>query len=171
MPDSTRLSFGRRSLPLDIDAIVDDEAMSLAQAPIQFDFAYRGIRFACRCEQQDGGAMLKLVGDAGAMPFSAESSEARMAVQAIVEHANGTLAAAPGPAIRLTHGRILLGTERLLPMPITAVSLVAAIARFVVPALPYLTLLAEVVRPPLQPAKPGESALQPGWRRLKGGKR
>lgn len=171
MSDPIRLTFGTRSIPLGIGAIVDDDAMSLALAPIQFDFAYCGVRFACRCEQHADGAVLKLVGDAGAMPFTAESPSARTAVQSIVDHANGTLPGTPGPALRLTQGRILLGTEHQLPSPITAVALVAAIARFLVPALPYLGLLAEVVRPPLQPAKRGESALQPGWRRLRGGAR
>ncbi len=172
MPAPQRLTFGSRSLPLDIGAIADDEAMNLAFAPIQFDFAYRGVRFACRCEQHDGGTLLKLVGDAGALPYTAESPEARAAVQAIVDHANATLPSAPGPALRLTRGRILLGTERELPSPLTAVSLVAAVARCLVPAQPYLALLAEVVRPPLQPAKRGESALQPEWRRrVKGGAR
>ncbi len=172
MPAPIRLTFGSRSLPLGIGAIVDDDAMGRALAPIQFDFAYRGLRFACRCDQHAGGAVLKLVGDAGAMPFSAESPDARAAVQAIVDHANATLPSAPGPALRLTRGRILLGTERELPSPLTAVSLVAAVARCLVPAQPYLALLAEVVRPPLQPARPGESALQPAWRRrLKGGTR
>ncbi len=163
MPQIKRLSFGGRSLPFDIGAIIGDEGVNLTLSPIQFDFAYHGIRLACRSDPSPAGNQLRLVGDAGPMPFTAESPRARAAAQAILDHANATLA--PSPAFRCNQGRILVGAEGPLPDPITAVALVAAIARFLAPVHPWLALLSEVVRPPLHSAKPGESALQPAWRR------
>ena len=54
-----------------------------------------------------------------------------------------------------------------MPRPLTATVLVTAATNFLIPARPYLDLIAEVVRPPLAPAKPGESSVRPGWRRLR----
>ena len=163
MSDIKSLSFGGQSLPFDIGAIVDDDGVCLTLAPIQFDFSYHGIRFACRSEPSPEGNRLRLVGDAGPMPFTAESPAARAAIQAILDHANATLA--PPQVFRCAQGRILVGAERPLPQPITAVALVAALTRVLAPIHPWLALLSEVVRPPLLPAKPGEGALRSGWRR------
>jgi hypothetical protein len=160
MSEPKHLTFGGRSLPIDL---VGAEADSLGRAlsPAQFDFTYRQIRFACRCDETAGQPHLKLVGDVGPLPFSAESPTARAAIQAIVDSANATL----GPVFRLTNGRVLLGGEGDLPSPVTATDLISAVVRFVLPARPYLELIAEVVRPPMAPAKPGEAHLREAWRR------
>lgn len=140
----------------------DGKAPSLADGPLQFDFTYRSIRFAARYDQCPLGlGTLKLVGDCGPMPFSAESPQARITLGTILAEANDVL----GPVFKVTQGRILVGGESELDAPLTAVSLVAASAAFLLPVDPYLDLLAIVVRPPLEPHKPGEPALRAEWRR------
>ncbi len=134
-------------------------------APIQFDFVFADIRFACRCEDGpsdgDGEAQLKVVGDAGALPFTAESPGGRAALAAIIAAGNDHL----GPVFKVTQGRKLVGTECDLRRPVTATGLMSTVVAFVLPTRPYLDLIAEVVRPPMQAAKPGENPLRPAWRR------
>jgi len=162
MSEPKHLVFGGQSLPIDLGAFVTAEAGALARklAPVKFDFAYADLRFVCRCEDSGEILSLKLVGDAGPLPFTAESPSGRAALQAIIDEANQVL----GPVFKVGRGRILLAHDCTLARPLTATALVAAAAIFLIPARPYLELIAEVVRPPLATAKPGESAVRPGWR-------
>lgn len=164
MSQTSRFILGGRPLPLDLHTLWVDEhgqPLHVGSGPIQFDFTYRDIRFAGRYEEGDKLARLKLVGDAGPLPFTAESPAARAGLARIVEAANEAL----GPVFRIVQGRILLGTELSVPTPVTATSLVGAVAELLLPAAPYLELIALYVRPPLAPHKPGEGSLRPEWRR------
>jgi len=163
MPETKHLVFGGQSIPLDLGAFVAAEAGALARklAPIKFDFTWADIRFVCRCEDSGEILSLKLIGDVGPLPFTAESPGGRAALQAILDSANGVL----GPIFKIGRGRILLNHDRTMPRPLTAAALVATAAILLIPARPYLDLIAEVVRPPLAPAKPGEGAVRAGWRR------
>lgn len=159
MPDPKRLTLGGPALPLDIDSL--EAALPFDGGLIQFDFTFRGTRFAVRCEEGHGtdgspaDARLRVVGDVGPMPFSAESPTARAGLSAIILHANGLL----GRVFRLTEAnRIVLGTETDLPLPVTATRLVTALARFLIPAAGYLDLVGVYVQP-------GGAALKPEWRR------
>jgi len=97
----------------------------------------------------------------GALPVTLEVWALSVALGAIIDAANSVL----GPVFKTGRGRILLDHACTLPRPLTATVMVAAAAIFLIPARPYLELIAEVVRPPLAPAKPGESAVRPAWRR------
>ncbi len=170
---STRfLSIGGQALPLvppsaGIDAAekgVADIEMTLS--PITFDFVYRDIRMRGRCVPGERDATLRVVGDIGPLPFTAESPDGRSALWTIIEDANLLFEdpAAAGP-FRVTDGRVMLVMERPLTLPVSAVGLVAGIAALLIPIRPYLDLMAEIIRPPLQPVRPGESPLRPEWRR------
>ncbi len=135
--------------------------LPLKDGLVQFDFNFRSVRIAGRYEEADGGAHLKIVGDVGPMPFSAESPAARAGLARIVEAATSR----SGPLFRIARGRILLGAEQTILPPVTATALVATITRILLPAVPYLDLIALYIRPPLAPAKRGESAVRPEWRR------
>lgn len=157
MPEAKILNLGGIPLPLDIDAL---ETLPVAAGGlIQFDFIYRDIRFSARYDQADG--MLALTGDCGPLPYTAESPHARAGLGHIVVDANDVL----GQTFRFGHSRILLAASIPVPPPVTATHVIAATAAILVPAIPYLDLIAVYVRPPLAPAKPGESALRPEWRR------
>lgn len=167
MSKSNAFSLGGMSLPLDIDAVLEGaEAppLSLGDGPVAFDFGFRFVRFAGRMEQDGASVQLKLVGDLGPMPFSAESPAARAGLARIVDAGNAVLG---GGSFRINQGRILLGGELFVATPVSAVRLVSAVTRFLAPAIPYMELIAMYVRPPLAPARPGESAVRPEWRKAK----
>ncbi|MGE5537565.1 MAG: hypothetical protein ACM33T_00235 [Solirubrobacterales bacterium] len=151
MPDQKRFSLGGSVLPIDIDAI---ESLPATGGVIVFDFTYRGIRFGVRCEETgEGTARLKAVGDVGRVPFSAEAPAARAGLSAIILHGNDLL----GQTFRLVDGRILLGGERILALPVTATRLVTALAEILIPAAPYLDLCDVYLAP--------DGSLRPEWRR------
>lgn len=167
MSKSNAFSLGGMALPLDIDAVLEEaEAppLSLGDGPVAFDFGFRFVRFAGRLEQGGSSAQLKLVGDLGPMPFSAESPAARAGLARIVDAGNAVLGLG---SFRINQGRILLGGEIAVAAPVSAVRLISAVTRFLAPAIPYMELVAMYVRPPLAPARPGESAVRPEWRRAK----
>ena len=167
MSKSNVFSLGGMSLPLDIDAVLEEaeaQPLSTGDGPVAFDFGFRFVRFAARLEQTGAVAQLKLVGDMGPMPFSAESPAARSGLAAIVESGNSVLG---GGTFRIAQGRILLGGETNVAMPVSAVGLVSAVTRFLAPAIPYMELIAMYIRPPLVPSRPGESAVRPEWRKSK----
>ena len=167
MSKSNAFSLGGLSMPLDIDAVLEGaEAppLSLGSGPVAFDFAFRFVRFVARLEQSGGSVHLKLVGDLGPMPFSAESPAARSALARIVDAGSSVLGAG---RFRIAQGRILLGGEIEIPVPVSAVGLVSAVTRFLVPATPYMELISMYVRPPQAPGRPGESAVRPEWRKAK----
>ena len=160
MAQAKVLSIGGIALPLDIEAM---EVLPMAEGgSIQFDFTYRHIHFIARYQESDGKGALKLVGDAGPLPFTAESPAARAGLGQIVVQANDVL----GSTFRFAHNRIALQVDGIeVQRPVTATHIIAAIATVLVPATPYLDLIAVYVRPPLAPAAPGEPALRPEWRK------
>ncbi|MGE5475025.1 MAG: hypothetical protein ACM3Q1_00065 [Bacteroidales bacterium] len=164
MAEAKKVNLGGVTLPLDIEAL---ESLPVApDGTIQFDFTYRNIRFACRYQNGEDGGLLRLAGDVGPLPYTAESPAARSGLGTIVVDANDLL----GPTFRFSGGRILLMAGCPVAKPLTASNIVAAAATILLPATPYLDLIAVYIRPPCAPAKPGESALQPEWRRKRHGK-
>ncbi len=150
MSNAKSLSIGGMTLPLDLDAV---ETLPMGGGGAQFDFHYRGIRFAGQCVESDGGATLKLAGDVGRLPFSAEAPAARSGLSFIIMHANGLL----GRVFRLVDDRIVVGREVSVATPVTATALVAAVATVLIPVAPYLDLAAVYF-------EPGGERLKPEWR-------
>lgn len=158
-PDT--LIIGGICLPLDLEQM---ESLPLHPGGVvQFDFVHRGIRFGIRYGEEAGGTHVRLVGDVGPMPFSAEAPAARAGLGQIIMAANDAL----GPVFRLVDGRILLGTEFTVEAPLTAIRLISGVARALIPAIPYLDLIAVYLRPPMDGPNPGRGGLRPEWRRRK----
>lgn len=156
---------GGWALPIDPGSVLRDgsgKALPLADGTTQFDFRYRDVRFVGRVEVDHGSVTLRIVGDVGPMPYSAESAQARAGLARICAVANDSLKHA---RLRVVQGRILVGTDLALETPPTATGLVSAVVEFLLPTRPYLELIAVYLRPPLAPAKKGETALQPEWRK------
>lgn len=161
MSDSAILYLGGKPIPLDLHRVWADETgtpQSVGAGPIKFDFVCRGVRFAGFCD--DEANALKLVGDLGPMPYTAESPSARLNLTTIFAAANDAL----GPCFRLSGGRILLGLDAVVRPPVDAVALIGAVAVALIPALPYLELVGMMVRPPMEKAPTGEPALRSAWR-------
>lgn len=157
MSEAIILNLGGTPLPLDIEVL--ETLPVTAGGVIQFDFVYRDILFAARYEQADGA--LTLAGDCGPLPYTAESPHARAGLGHIVVDANTVL----GQTFLFRHNRIFLNASVPVSPPVTATHVISAVATLLVPAIPYLDLIAVYIRPPLAAAKPGESALRPEWRR------
>ena len=152
------LIVGGFSLPLDIETL---EALPVNPAGVfQFDFTFHDIRFAIRYEEQDDHGALRIVGDVGPMPFSAESPAARAGLNQIIRAANDVLNA----RFRVAQGRVVLGVEQQVAHPVSVTKLIATVAADLIPALPYLDLIAVYIRPPMAPAKRNEPALRREWR-------
>lgn len=159
MPDTKHLIIGGICLPLDVEAL---EALPIDPGGVfHFDFVYRDIRFAVRYEECADCGLLRVVGDVGPMPFSAESPDARAGLRRIMEHANEGLTA----QFRLSQGRVALGVDTRLERPVTATRLISNVTLLLIPAAAYLDVISIYLRPPLAQAKPGESALRREWRR------
>lgn len=147
MDTSYRLVVGNQILPLDIHAVAADAAGNLLEiswnGPIGFRFDYLGWEIAARL-LEDGPASLVLTANLGPMPFTAEARGERADLQAIVDAANASL----GPRLEVTaERRIVLTASGGVDVPLTAVSLIAAVARMLLPVTPYLELLAVFLRP------------------------
>jgi len=156
---------GSWELPIDLGAVLDHQGshgLPVAGGVAQFDFGYRDIRFVGQVGSAAEAIRLKVVGDVGPMPFSAESLPARAGLGRIVAEAGSVLGGTP---FKVNQGRIFAGMETELDAPLTATALVAAVALFLVRLSPYLDLIAVYIRPPLAPARPGETSLRPEWRR------
>lgn len=159
MAEAKKFTLGGVALPMDIENL---ETLPLSPGGlIQFDFTWRQIRFTCRYQEGADGGTLRIAGDVGPLPYTAESPAARAGLGHIVVEANDVL----GPTFRFSQGRILMVAGEPVQRPLTATHVVTAAATILLPATPYLDLIAVFVRPPLAPAKPGESALRPEWRR------
>lgn len=141
MSNTKRFALGGIELPADIDAL---EALPSSGGLLTFDFTYRGIRFTGDCKDQgDGTARLKLAGDIGPVPFSAEAPAARVGMAHITMHANNLL----GQRFRLAGGRLLFSGMADCPAPVNATALVAAAAGILIPAAPYFELLSVYMDP------------------------
>jgi hypothetical protein len=159
MSEIKHVVIGGMCLPLDVEAL---ESLPINPGGvIQFTFLFANISFAARYDEGERGGRLRLVGDVGPLPYSAESPEARAGLAQIIRAANDVL----GPCFRTAQGRILLGADEQIAHPVTAVSLISRVAASLIPATPYLDLISVYVRPPLEKARPGTSAVRPEWRR------
>lgn len=159
MSDPKHLIVGGMCLPLDIEAL---ESLPINPGGVfQFDFTFHDIRFAIRYEEAEEHGALRIVGDVGPMPFSAESPAARAGLNQIMTRANDQLNA----RFRVTLGRMVLGAELNIERPVTATKLITTVATHIIPATPYLDLIALYIRPPMALAKKGETSLRPEWRR------
>lgn len=152
MPNTKRFNLGGTALPVDIDAL---EGLPTDGGVIQFDFGWRGYRFAARAEDLgDGSGSMKVAADVGRMPFSAEAPAARSGLSAVIMHANGLV----GRVFRLDGERILLGSTLPVEAPMTATRLLAPLAKFLIPLNPYLDLISVYY-------EPGGEVLKREWRR------
>jgi hypothetical protein len=150
MPKPNRLSLGGMELPIRIDAV---DVLPPGGGTMQFDFTYRGIHFAAKCTEAEGTATIKLVGDVGPMPYTAEAPAARAGLSHIIVHANGLL----GRVFRLAGERILVGGEATVEVPVNATGLLAVVARILIPMAPYLDLASVYF-------EPGGTRLKREWR-------
>lgn len=116
------------------------------KSPVAFSFACGGATLKARAGREGNEAWLEVEGDLGALPFSAESRDARSAVIAILLAAKLTdhryFGIGPDQRIRL-HGEIAL------TCPLTPASILTGLTQFTLAVRPFIELLSEA-----QPARP-----------------
>jgi hypothetical protein len=117
------------------------------KAPVSFTFACAGATLSARAGRDDGDAWLEVEGDLGALPFSAESRDARSQVIAVLLAARLTdhryFGVGPDQHVRL-HGEIPL------TCPLTPASILTGVALFSLAVRPFIELLREAL--PVRPA-------------------
>jgi hypothetical protein len=108
--------------------------------PISFTFECAGVRLSARAGRQGGEGWLVIDGDLGALPFSAESRDARSAVIAVLLAARLTdhRYFGVGP-----DQRIKLRGELPLACPLTPASILTSVTQFIMAVRPFIEMLAE----------------------------
>lgn len=114
--------------------------------PIQFSFVHRGVLVAVTVEEVGGVRRVRLFGNLGLLPYSAESRERRAGALQVLQAAAQTL----NGRFRVTSDqKILLTCEADLPsdLVLTPPNLLARVTAMLVAAKPYLDLLTLYVTP------------------------
>jgi hypothetical protein len=162
MNEQSVITIGGITLPLGTTAadMVDQVTTQVKLAPIRFTFDYRQVRFTCNCDdREDGTIAVKLVARLGIVPFTAESAAARSAVQTIADSARRDL----NGGVSISEGYVVAQFQTSLAKPISATSIISAVAITLIRLNPYLGLLGEIIELPLaQQAR--KSAIRPPWR-------
>ena len=109
--------------------------------PIDFRFVWHHMGYVARVDKTDKGLRLRLVGDLGPVPFSAESPEARGRLLELARWS--TRSAGCRFAVSPRHRLNLLG-ELPVAEPLTGASILSAAVRFLVDVKPYVALAREV---------------------------
>jgi hypothetical protein len=124
----THLPKGTEKLPIPLQRLKIDDEGNLTHhsedGPVRFEFSFREIAFTGQFEERDGIAQLRLVGDLGNLPFSAEAKVARQNILAIVKSANQVT----GDSFFVTEqGRLLLRRAAMLEHPVTGPGLITGV--------------------------------------------
>ena len=142
-PRQFSLILGKQRLPLDLHAIAGDAAGRLGGAGrrgISFRFTYRRALLSVRVPAGDS-PLLEIHGQLGPLPFSAESASARLTLKTVLAAANEHL----GETFGVVGGRIRMSGTVPMDGPVTAVGLVTALAAFLLPRKPYLSIIDSVL--------------------------
>lgn len=137
------MSETSETLP-DMNLVLADAEQSLTrlapEPPINFQFRWQGIPFAARVDNTEAGLRLRMVGDLGPVPYSAENAEGRDRLLSLVQwaDADGTCRFVVGRRQHLN----LLGDARIT-MPLTGTAIVATATNFLLQARPYIDLAEE----------------------------
>jgi len=103
-----------------------------------FSFMYQGYQFAVRAEAEPGNTRMRIHAILGHLPYTAESAELRVNMQAIVHEAGRAL----GGRIHVDgEQRVLLLDEFLFQETLTPNALLSKTVAFLLSAKPYLELL------------------------------
>ena len=135
--------------PIPVGTVVVDGAGHLdrltSRGDVEFTFEYLGFRFAIRAETDDRDGHMTIDAVLGTLPYTAEGSYARVNAWAIVAAAESAL----DRRLHMTGDqRIVFADEMHFDEALTPATLLAATARSLIQAKPFLELLTAVVEPP-----------------------
>jgi hypothetical protein len=138
------MSEAGESLP-DLNLVLADADRRLTRLaptpPINFRFQWQGIPFAARVVVTDDGATrLRLVGDLGPVPYSAENPRGRDRLMSLVQW-RGAAKPCRFAMGQRQHLNLLGDTD--VAAPLTGTAIIAAAAKLLLQARPHLDLAAE----------------------------
>jgi len=138
-----------RQAPVSATAVPQliEEATQLSsfepRLPTSFSFVWDKKRFAAKVEDRKGRAMVSLVGDILAVPFTAEDPAARRRVGTLV--AAATRGKANAATFRIGRNQHLqMSLEREIERPITGAAIVTGVALALLGARPLIILAEEL---------------------------
>jgi hypothetical protein len=133
-------TLGGSGRPLELDR--SEFFGSCSTRPVAFRFTYREVPFSCIAERKDGRPVLTLIGDFGALPYTAEGPQRRKAVQTVVAHARRC----SGLDWQVTlQQEITVRGSISLALPLTPVAMVTGAVTLLLRARPFLELLLETM--------------------------
>ena len=134
--ESVIATLGGFELPLELDRPVMFGRGDTR--PVAFRFTYREVPFACTATRENGHPVLTLIGDFGALPYTAEGPDRRHAVQTVVAAARER----SGLDWHVTpEQEIVMRGGISLALPLTPVAMIAGAVTVLLRARPYLEVL------------------------------
>ncbi|MBI4969176.1 MAG: hypothetical protein HZC25_13755 [Rhodospirillales bacterium] len=143
---SLDLPLDTQTVPIPLHRLgVDDQGRVIQrerQGPVRFQFDYKGMTFDGVLDDRPDSAQLTLSLDFGPLPFSAKSPQARFNLARVMEVAKEKV----GSDLSLSKDEEILFSRTVnLEPPVSAASLVTAIATAILPAEPFLELVATLM--------------------------
>lgn len=136
-------SLARLAPPLDLDRFGASFGLGPGRSsgPLAFRFCFKEVPFAAQIEQRQDRAALKLAGDLGTLPFSAENPRRRRRLRRVLAAARH----AAGVRWEITGDHhIRVAGETLLDLPLTPMAVIAAATALLLLSRPYLELIVAV---------------------------
>ncbi|MFC4351177.1 hypothetical protein ACFOW6_06420 [Fodinicurvata halophila] len=112
-------------------------------ADLTFSFVHRGMPFACECKTTDD-PVLKIVGELGKLPFTAESAKARRFLKHLAIATGGL---SKGHFAIIDDQDVRLLAEVVPPQGLTPVSIIAALSAVLLEFKPFFDLAEEALAP------------------------
>jgi hypothetical protein len=145
MTDSTATEAEKPGeAPLDLIKIMEEAKARLEGAapkpPLSFRFRWQGQQYVGRVERVDGGLILKLLGDIGAVPYSAENPRRR---ESWISLAHWRGRESDYRFVVTKNRRLTLLAHRPIAEPLSAMSIIGELAKMLLSVRPYLTLAEE----------------------------
>ncbi|MAG95293.1 MAG: hypothetical protein QF797_10395 [Alphaproteobacteria bacterium] len=105
--------------------------------PANFTFHWLGITFACRAQETDDGARIRMFAELGHIPYSAESRIDRLRTMTLLK-LSGHIA--DGDFVTGPRQTLLFRSEFVLPLPLNGSTLMGSISAHLLKVKPYLEL-------------------------------
>ncbi|WP_119167846.1 hypothetical protein [Algihabitans albus] len=146
-------------LPLELGSIeISEDGRVVPSAPghtLTFSFFYKGLPFAGEVGPESGDSV-RLVGEFGKMPFTAELPKGRHAIRQVIADSQRS----QRTRFFVTREQDLrLAMEAVPPQPRTPVSIVAAVTALIVEALPGIEAMTDTLNERLSAGRKNETSV------------
>jgi hypothetical protein len=130
--------------------------MGQSGRPLEFSFAYLGLRFGASTRQVDSGTILQVAADVAPDPYSVEGASLRRAVHAVIDASHDL---SNCRLVVTKQKRIYCIGKATVPQSATPAEVISGAVEIVLEIKPYLDMLAEIL--PNWPRHAGRSGDTP----------